>query len=428
MKTFLLDTNIFLYDPYAFKVFKDNEVVIPICVLDELDNAKTRADEVGRNARLVTRTLDDLRSLGNLSEGVKLKDSLIRVELKFSDNIPEGLSIDKMDNKILSTAIGLKNSGKNVIVVSKDINLRVKCDVCGIEAQDYKKDRIAENVESIYGGVQKIFVDSKIIDDLYSNKKVEIKDFAGYLNQFIIMKSNSQENHVAIGKYIGNDTIIPIKQVKDLFGICARNAEQRMAIDLLLDPNINLVTLIGSAGTGKTLLAIAAAMHQISSINKINKIYERVLISRPVQPMGKDIGYLPGSLEDKLKPWMLPIYDNLDFLLGTDYQSTSMYDGLIQVEPLTYIRGRSIPKSFMIVDEAQNLSKNEIKTIITRMGEKSKIILTGDIQQIDNNFLNPVDNGLSIVVEKFKEYSISGHITLLKGERSELANLAANIL
>jgi len=425
LKTFLLDTNVFLHDPNAFKVFEDNEVVIPICVLDELDNAKTRADEVGRNARLVTRTLDELRSSGSLSEGVKLNESLIRVELNFSGNIPDGLSVDKMDNRILSTAIGLKNSGKNVIVVSKDINLRVKCDVYGIEAQDYNRDRIAENAELIYGGVQKIFVDSKIIDELYVNKKIEIKDFNGYLNQFVVIKSNSQENHVAIGKYIGNDTIIPIKQVKDLFGICARNAEQRMAIDLLLDPNINLVTLIGSAGTGKTLLAIAAAMHHISGIGKI---YDRVLISRPIQPMGKDIGFLPGSLDDKLKPWMLPIFDNLDFLLGTDYQSTNMYDNLIQVEPLTYIRGRSIPKSFMIVDEAQNLSKNEIKTIITRMGEKSKIVFTGDVQQIDNTYLTSVDNGLSIAVEKFKEYSIAGHITLLKGERSELANLAAKIL
>jgi PhoH-like ATPase len=276
----MIDTNIFFISPECVEQLRDtnNEIFIPTTVLDELDNAKTRPDEVGRNARLVTRTLDELRSSGSLSEGVKLNESIIRVELNFSGNIPDGLSVDKMDNKILSTAIGLKNSGKNVIVVSKDINLRVKCDVCGIEAQDYNRDKIAENAELIYGGVQKIFVDSKIIDELYSNKKVEIKDFNGYLNQFVVIKSNSQENHVAIGKYIGDNTIVPIKQVKDLFGICARNAEQRMAIDLLLDPNINLVTLIGSAGTGKTLLAIAAAKGLLFSADRhTNKSFIYIL-------------------------------------------------------------------------------------------------------------------------------------------------------
>lgn len=423
MKTFLLDTNVLLHDPTALKVFDDNEVIIPISVLDELDDIKIRMDEVGRNARLVTRMLDDLRSLGSLSNGVKLGESLIKIELNCSDNVPTGLSRDKVDNKILSVAITLTNEGKNVIVVSKDINLRVKCDVCGIKAQDYNKDKVAEKVDSIYGGVQKIFIDSKKIDELYYNGSVNL-DITAFPNEFIIMKSNSCESQSVIGRHIKDGLIKLLKIPKSISNIIPRNAEQRMAIDLLLDPKINLVTLIGFAGCGKTLISVASALHQVLDNSKL---YDRLLISRPIQPMGKDIGFLPGTISEKLMPWMKPLYDSLEYLLGQNYDTIGL-ESLVQVEPLTYIRGRSIPKSFMILDEAQNLTQAEVKTIITRMGENSKIVLCGDIQQIDNIHIDFSNNAITQVIEKFKEYSIAGHITLRKGERSELANLAAKIL
>ncbi len=776
MKTFLLDTSVLLHDPHCLKVFDDNQVVIPISVLNELDNAKIKSDEIGRNARFIIRKLDSLRSKGSLSEGVKLGNCLVRVELDY--DVPTTLSANKVDDKIIGTALGLKEKGENVILVSKDINLRVKCDVFKIEAQDYVRDKIAKNVDSIYSGVDTLIVKSKIIDEIYANGTVEISEIKAYCNQFFKLQSDSKANHVAIARHIDKGLFKTIFQPKELFGITPRNAEQRMAVDILLDPNIKLVTLVGRAGSGKaqpldsnilcpsgyvkmgdlkighsvltpsgekaeilgiypqgkidiykvnftdgtstecsddhlwytrtqknrdlkkvgsvkklneirkslrygksgkrnhsipitkplefsnnselpldpyllglllgdggftsssvsissadheiieycksvypdinitkrskydyyfkkakydgrknrittglielnlngrrshekfipnrykysstrnrinllqglmdsdgtiscnekntscsisfsstsinlangvkflieslggtatinsritkykyngnllfgkksyrlyincppdlipfklkrkrdlyiprtkyfprryidsveyigkkhaqciyidhsdhlyltnnfivthnTLLTCAAAMHHVISDHKL---FDRALISRPIQPMGRDLGYLPGDIDEKLRPWMQPIYDNLDFLLSGGYQSNKeIYDGLIQVEPLTYIRGRSIPKSFIILDEAQNLSANEIKTIITRVGDGTKIIITGDIEQIDNPYVDFADNGLTHVVEKFKDCGIAGHVTLRKGERSMLATIASEIL
>ena len=426
MKTFLLDTNVLLHDPACLKVFGKNEVIISLSILDELDNIKTRIDEMGRNARAVIRVLDELRARGSLSDGVKLDESLIRVELNHRNNVPEGLSSDKIDNRLISTAVGLNKEDKNVIVVSKDINLRVKCDALGIKTEDYVKDKLAKQPESVYSGARIINVPSHLIDDLYANKQIELEDLQGYINQFFILKSNTNGNHSAIAKYAGENTLVPCKEHGMLYGITPRNAEQKMATDLLLDPDVKLVTLLGKAGSGKTLLAAAAALQSVFN----NKTHQRVLISRPIQPMGRDIGFLPGDIDEKLSPWMQPLYDNLELLLGADYHMINMYkdEGLIQVEPLTYIRGRSIPKSFIILDEAQNLTAQEIKTIITRLGENSKIVITGDIEQIDNPYVDFADNGLTHVVERFKEFGISGHVTLRKGERSKLATLAAEIL
>lgn len=423
MKTFLLDTNVLLHDPACLKVFDDNEIIIPLSVLDELDHAKSRFDEIGRNARFAIKTLDVLRQNGSLSKGVQFHQSIIRVELNHRGNIPASLSADNVDNRILGTALGLKGDGKNVIVVSKDINLRVKCDALGLTAQDYVKDKIANEVSAVYGGVQSLVVPSDTINRLFEEGEIET-EFGAYENQFFILKSDSSDNHSAIAKY-KKGVLVPIKKTKDVMGITPRNAEQKMALDLLLDPDVSLVTLIGKAGSGKTLMATAAALHHVLTDVKS---FSRVLISRPVQPMGRDLGYLPGDIDEKLKPWMQPIYDNLDLILGADYQSMNMYDGIIQVEPLTYIRGRSIPKSFIILDEAQNLTAQEIKTVITRVGEGTKIIITGDIEQIDNPYVDFADNGLTHVVEKFKKHSLSGHITLRKGERSKLATIAAEIL
>jgi len=426
LKTFVLDTNVFLHDSDSLKAFADNEVVIPLAVLDELDNAKTRFDEVGRNARAVVRMLDKLRGMGSLSQGVKVDNSIIRVELNRGGNIPDELSVEKVDNRIISTALGLQKDGKRVIVVSKDINLRVKCDVLGLEAEDYDKDKIATDVDTIYGGVKTLFVPSSTINELYASGQATIENVVAYPNQFFILKSEEKESHSGIARFKGGAFKLCCFP-KDLWSIIPRNAEQKMAMELLMDSSVKLVTLIGKAGSGKTLLSLASALHHV--INE-HKVYNRILISRPIQPMGRDLGFLPGSVEEKLAPWMQPLYDNLELLLGADYNMIEMYkeQGIIHVEPLTYIRGRSIPNSFILIDEAQNLSAHEVKTIITRIGENSKIVLTGDIDQVDNPYVDFADNGLTHIVEKFKEYPIAGHITLRKGERSELATLASEIL
>jgi len=425
LKTFILDTNVFLHDANSLTAFSENEVVIPLAVLDELDNAKTRFDEVGRNARAVVRMLDKLRGMGSLSQGVELNGSIIRVELNHSRNVPEGLSVEKVDNRIISTALGLQKGGKKVIVVSKDINLRVKCDVLGLEAEDYEKDKIATDVDTIYGGVKTLFVPSETINTLYADGHVTVEGAEAYPNQFFILKSSEKESHSGVARF--KDGALRLCSFpKELWSIVPRNAEQRMAMELLIDPSVKLVTLIGRAGSGKTLISLASALHHVVN----NRVYNRILISRPIQPMGRDLGFLPGDVEEKLAPWMQPLYDNLELLLGADYSMIDMYkeQGIIHVEPLTYIRGRSIPNSFIIIDECQNLSAHEVKTIITRIGENSKIVLTGDLDQIDNPYVDFADNGLTHVVEKFKEYPIAGHVTLRKGERSELATLASEIL
>lgn len=429
MKTFIIDTNVLLVDPQSIHVFGNNEIIIPLVVLDELDNAKNRLDEVGRNARHVAHMLDDLRKTGSLSEGVKLNQSIIKIGLNVCENLPSILSTDKVDNKIIGTALWLKEDGKQVIVVSKDINLRVKCDALGLEAQDYTKGKVAENVNSIYNGIEEIIVSSDVIDRLYADKFIE-PEFSGFPNQFFLLKAEGNNKQSCIAKFIkgkndGANRLMPIKIPKEIMNIIPRNAEQKAAVSLLLDPNIKLVTLIGRAGSGKTLLATAAALHHVITECKT---YDRVLISRPIQPMGRDIGFLPGSIDEKLQPWMQPIFDNLELILGAEFRNSSLYEGLIQVEPLTYIRGRSIPKSFIILDEAQNMSAQEIKTVITRVGENTKIVITGDISQIDNPYVDFADNGLTHVVEKFKDQEISGHITLKRGERSNLATLASDLL
>lgn len=424
MKTFVVDTNVLLFDPFAIKSFKGNEVVVPITVLDELDAAKVRPDAIGRNARAVVRFLDGLRSEGSLSQGVKHEDVIVRVELNHSGNIPSGMEVDKKDNRIISVALGLQKERDRVVLISKDINMRVKCDVLGIPAEDYYADKVTDTPNSVYTGVQYIDVTSEFIDMLFADGEMP-NEFGGFPNQFIVLKA-IDKNQVALAKVVGNKLKV-VKPPDNIRGIKPRNVEQRMAMDLLMNPKIKLVTMIGRAGSGKTLLAVAAGLHYVLSKGAT---YNRMLVSRPIQPMGRDIGFLPGDISEKLDPWMQPLYDNLDLLLGSDRHMLEMYkdQGIIQVEPLTYIRGRSIPNSLMIVDEAQNLMLEEIKTIITRVGEDTKIILTGDIEQIDHHLVDFADNGLTQTVERFKHYDIAGHITLQKCERSELAELGAKIL
>lgn len=429
MKLYILDTNVLLHDPTSLVAFEDNEVVIPLVVIEELDTFKDKENEIGRNARTVIRTLDSYRELGSLNQGINLiNGGKLRVELSCTQNIPDGMNPDKADNRIISVALGLaqRYADRKVILVSKDINMRIKCDSLGVESQDYQKDRMVDSANELYSGFMEVTVPDTEIDNFYAGQPLNL-NIRLFPNQFVLLKSEINPKKTALAKF--EDIKKPLKRVteqEDVWGISAKNKEQTFALNLLMDPNIALVSLIGLAGSGKTLLSIAAALQQTVE----TKIYKRILVSRPIQPMGKDLGFLPGTLEEKMNPWIAPLNDNLEFLFDGDVRTLEMFkeSGIIQIEALTYIRGRSIPNSFIIIDEAQNLSAHELKTIITRAGEGTKIVLTGDIEQIDNAYLDAVSNGLSIAVEKFKEYGVAGHITLRAGVRSDLATLAAKIL
>jgi len=438
MKTFVLDTNVLLYDPYALYRFQENTIVIPITVIEEIDKFKKDMNETGRNARQVSRLLDDLRSSGSLSKGVVLPSGgtlIVEIyEEKAVAKLPPELRVDKGDNRILAVAMEVKGREEKcpVILVSKDTNLRIKADAIGLCAEDYESDKV--EIEDLYSGMTEITVDSVAVDTFYGQGWLEPVN--GLLpNQFINLLDGANPSHTAIGRYdAGKEKILPLRKlVKDgIWSITPRNREQAYAFDVLLDDSVKLVTLVGKAGTGKTLLAIAAGLHKVAEEN----IYNRLLVSRPVFPMGKDIGFLPGDIEEKLAPWMQPIFDNVELLISgheAEKRHSKGYKelvamGIMEIEPLTYIRGRSIPNQFMIVDEAQNLTPHEIKTIITRAGEGTKIVLTGDPYQIDNPYVDASSNGLTYLVERLKSLKITGHVTMSKGERSELAELAANLL
>ncbi|KKC47023.1 MULTISPECIES: PhoH family protein [Paenibacillus] len=441
-KIFVLDTNVLLHDPQALYAFDDNEVIIPAVVLEEIDSKKRLADELGRNARHVSRLLDGMREEGRLHEGIPLpRGGLLKVELNHRSYVRVQEMFGEMsnDNRILAVALNYHmeeeedGAGRDVVLVSKDVLVRIKADVLGLQAEDYLSDRAVEPSD-VYTGTATLFVHPSIIDEFYSYRFLSIKSLQLssrlHPNEFIILRDELGTSKSALLKvsqdgarleplYLSNDPV---------WGITARNAQQRMALELLLNDDIPLVTLTGKAGTGKTLLALAAGLLKIEDEHK----YKKLLIARPVVPMGKDIGYLPGEKDEKLRPWMQPIYDNLEFLFDTkksgDIDKILMGLGSIQVEALTYIRGRSIPGQFIIIDEAQNLSRHEVKTIVSRVGEGSKIVLMGDPEQIDHPYLDSMSNGLTHIVESFKQEGLSGHINLEKGERSKLAQLAADLL
>ena len=437
MKTFVLDTNVLLHDPHALYRFEENLIVIPITVIEEIDKFKKDMNETGRNARHVSRLLDDLRTSGSLSSGVKLETGgTVRVEINEDRGLkalPQELRSDKGDNRILAVAMDVKSQSATgqVILVSKDTNLRIKADALGLVAEDYESDKV--EINELYTGVTEILVPSEKVDRFHGQGWLEQSSL--YPNQFVTLIDETNPNHSGIGRFdAAAERIAPLRKGgKDgVWSITARNREQAFALDALLDDSIKLVTLVGKAGTGKTLLAIAAGLHKVAEEN----IYNRLLVSRPVFPMGKDIGFLPGDIEEKLAPWMQPIFDNVELLLSgheAEKRHSKGYKelvamGIMEIEPLTYIRGRSIPNQFMIVDEAQNLTPHEIKTIITRAGEGTKVVLTGDPYQIDNPYVDSSSNGLTYLVERLKSLKITGHVTMMKGERSELAELAANLL
>jgi PhoH-like ATPase len=429
-KTFVIDTNVFIHRPDAIYSFRDSEIVIPVWVLEELDKLKNGPEERARNARSAIRIIDNLAKKGSLYNGVKIAeiDSYLRIELNYPEKIEYDLDLSRNDNKIILCALGLQRQGKNVFFVSKDINARVKAIAVGLHGVDYEKQKI--NIDTLYSGYEEWEVSADVFTQIEAEGVYSPdRDFLD--NQFVQVTVRGQKPFFLM-RYNKAERILkrlpPGSPV--VTGIRPLNIRQQLAFDLLLDPSIQLVTLVGKAGTGKTLLAIAAGLSQVME----QKIYSRLLVSRPVIPMGKDIGYLPGGKDEKLANWMLPLFDNLDFLTSMGHsQNFKSADQLIknkviEIEALTFIRGRSLPKQFIIIDEAQNLSPHEVKTIVSRAGRDSKMVLTGDPYQIDNPYLDAGSNGLSYLVESFKGQSLYGHVTLDKSERSPLAELAAEIL
>jgi len=438
-KTFVLDTNVLLHNPDALFSFKDNIIVLPIEVIEELDEFKKDSDEKGRNARLVIRTLDDLRARGSLGSGVPLPEEgqlVIPTKIDFEKARPLGLSTDIIDNRILMTAYILQQEGREVVFVSKDINARVKGDALGLRAMDFERQKV--DMDKLYGGWRELFVEETVIDEFCEKKKIYLPEEAFISNEFAFLRGVSDSKKTALARYKEQDRLLVslVYTQIPLGNIHPRNKEQAMAQELLLNSDVQLVTLVGRAGTGKTLLALAAGLKKVVDDNT----YSKLLISRPVIPLGRDIGYLPGTKEEKLENWMEPIFDNLEFILSggrhkkgrkksKDKTLKHFMEGeYIQLEALTYMRGRSIPNQFIVIDEAQNMTPHEVKTVISRAGEGTKVVLTGDPYQIDNPYLDSSSNGLTYCVDKMKGQSIFGHITLTKNERSHLASLAADIL
>ncbi|MBI5532527.1 MAG: PhoH family protein [Deltaproteobacteria bacterium] len=435
-KNYVLDTNVLLHDPQAIFRFEDNDVIIPIFVIEEVDQFKRDGTEIGRNARSVSRLLDGLRARnGSLAKGVPLDHGgSLRVALPpVRSVLPVAIDPSKADHLILQTAIETRDGSPDrpTILITMDTNLRIRADTLGVKAETYESQRV--QMDELDSGVMEIDVPGAEVDAFYS--RGEIAPPAGNVlnpNVCVLVRDQAAPNHTALGRFdAAKGKIVALHVPHDgVLGLRPRNREQSFALDLLLDDNVKLVTLVGKAGTGKTLLALAAGLKRTVE----DGVFTRMLVSRPIIPLGRDLGFLPGTVEEKLNPWLQPIFDNLELLSGSGSgkklppMSKLIDDSLIQVEPLTYIRGRSLPHQYLIVDEAQNLTPHEVKTIITRSGEGTKVVLTGDPYQIDNPYVDSASNALTIVADRFKQERLAGHIVLSKGERSELAELAANLL
>jgi len=460
-KIYVLDTNVLIHDPQAIYAFSNSTVAIPIIVLEELDRFKSENTDRGRNAREASRQLDSLRHKGSLKDGVFLDNGgLLKIVFDQSVQIaPFPFLMNEGDNQILLTALNLMTQGKEVTFISKDINARVKADVLGIKTEDYLKGRVAEY--DIYKGWRRVSVPSiqikkdfpDVLNDLVSDKVLE-------LNEFVLIESNNNPFNYNVYRYLGGNHFKHCVAPHLRWPIQPRNAQQLMTLDLLFDPKIQFVSLVGPAGTGKTFLALVAGMQQVM----IQNIYEKILISRPVIPLGPDIGYLPGDVQEKLRSWMQPIYDNLELIvhssaakahfdnvknedMGKKYKKQArpekekererrefkplqdiINSGKISLEAITYMRGRSIPYQYIFIDEVQNLSPHEVKTLVTRVGQGSKIIMSGDPYQIDSPYLDFSSNGLVVASNKFKGQNIFGTVFLETSERSELSRLAAELL
>ncbi|MGA1530160.1 MAG: PhoH family protein [Kiritimatiellia bacterium] len=430
-KSYILDTNVLLHDPNAIHQFQDNDVVIPLEVIEEIDRFKRDLSELGRNARHVSRMLDELRQQGNLHEGVATPGGGM-LRIPFPGERRDYTSGITADDQILRLSMSMREREETlpIIVVSKDINLRLKADALGMQAEDYETGQV--NVDELYLGHTTVDVSPDVMDAFRTEGFMDAGSMILSPNEYVLLRNETEHSHTLLTRFdAGSSRLIPLIPAPDeIRPVQPRNKEQHYAMDALLNDEIKLITIIGKAGTGKTLLAVAAAMYK--TIDQKN--FRRMLICRPTIPMGKDIGFLPGTVEEKLNPWMQPIFDALDLIgsgrKGGHKNSKALMEDSdkIAIEPLTYIRGRSIPNQFIVVDEAQNLTPLEAKTVLTRVGPGTKIVLTGDIYQIDNPYVDSMSNGLTSVVERFRNQSIAAHIVLNKGVRSEVADLAATLL
>ena len=422
-KTFLIDTSVLLYDKQSVHSFADNHVVLPMIVLDELDRFKEKQGILGESARYINRFLDSLRSEGRLDIGVSLESGqTIRVLTREGYEGMENLDLDvsRGDNKIIACAIMLQNEGANVHVVTKDINLRVKCDALGIAAEDYYADHIDTWTEEEEAGLIQISVTNDIIDGLHKGEPVTIEDDRLFNNCFMVCKGEGSSSCLAIWEG-GNARKIVTPKVQD---IVPRNKEQRFALHALNSPDIPLVCLTGIAGSGKTFLTLMTALE---ALNK--KKIERIVVTRSMEPVGRDIGFLPGDMNEKMAPWMSPLVDNFRHAFkNMSFFQMMIEKGQIDIAPLSYIRGRTFDNAFIIVDEAQNATIHELKTVVTRVGENSKIVLMGDTDQIDTPYIDKKSNGLSIVIDRLRDSDLMSHIHLPRGERSKLATLASRSL
>ncbi|MBI4575752.1 MAG: PhoH family protein [Planctomycetes bacterium] len=435
IKTFVLDTNVLLHNANSLRSFGKSQVVIPIDVIEELDKFKKESTDLGRNAREVIRFLDRLRRRGRLGEGVVVDEATggtVAVDLHTAPPADAGLDLNTPDNRILAVALRLARDGKEVVFVSKDMNQRIKADALDIRAMDFEKQTV--NIDELYLGWRELQAAPDEVRDFYEKKRLHVEERL-YPHEFVLLRDRTDPKHTALGRSAGAEghEVMPFRgDISKIAGISPRNMEQRCALEILLDDDVRLVTLVGQAGTGKTLLALAAGYQRTVK----DGLYEKLLVSRPIMPLGRDLGYLPGTKEEKLTHWMQPIFDNLKFLLrsqkGTGDGGRKVEDllagGLVEMEALTYIRGRSIFNQFLIVDEAQNLTPHEVKTIISRAGHDTKLVLTGDPYQIDNPYLDSNSNGLCYVVERMKGSDLFGHVQLSKSERSRLASVAVELL
>jgi len=435
VKNYILDTNVLLHDPNSIQAFKGNNVLIPIEVIEEIDRFKRESSELGQNARTVSRTLDSLRGKGHLNKGVKLDNggTLRIIFHEHNGNNGSPFGNNTVDSRIVGLALAVHKSETKVpaILVTKDINLRIKADTLGLPAEDYETDRVL--LTELYTGMIELTVPAEKMSRFRVEGELELNGHGTYFpNEYCTLTEEANPKRTALTKVdASGKKVVPILDCRDgVWGIKPRNREQHFAFDALLDDRIKLVTLMGKAGTGKTLMAMAAGLKR----TVLDREFRRLVVARPTVSMGRELGFLPGSLEEKLNPWMQPIHDALELLsdlnMGSDHRRSTdlMRSGTIVVEALSYIRGRSIAHQYMVIDEAQNLTPLEVKTIITRVGQGTKIIFTGDPYQIDNPYVDSSSNGFNYIISKFRDQSIAAHIELQKGERSELAELAANIL
>lgn len=436
-KTFILDTNVLLFDPQSVLKFGKNKVFIPLVVVEELDRFKKDQNENGRNARQFARLVDKLRAEGSLTKGVELESGgklFIGITKQPQLNGNYGIDLNQNDNKILLSALSLSQDGEDATLITKDINLRLKADAIGINSEDYETTDVT--LDELYTGQRILEIEGSRLEEFENTRFLaltEEEEKNTYPNEYIIMTEPNNPHRRALGRYnLKKKGIVPLIRPREgVWGIHPKNIEQQFAIDALLNQEIKLVSLVGKAGTGKTLMAIAAGLEMAIGQQQ----FSRVLVSRPVIPMGRDLGFLPGDVNEKLGPWMQPIFDNIDFLFGSQRarNEATTWDelinqGLLHVEPLTYIRGRSLPNQYMIVDESQNLTPHEIKTILTRAGEGTKLVLTGDCEQIDSPYLDSINNGLAYCIDRLKEVDIVAHTVLKVGERSQLSEVASQLL